>query len=519
MKVLRTIAVALLALIFIAGIVFSIWFTPRRSQALFACIPAEADLVSIHRGAAGRLEGLLENALFASLVEATGLRRTDLVELLSDPESRAWLDRIAARELLLAHLPNQGFAGAPAWALAAWIGPESLRLRWSIGISAPPEARLGTVAGTEIWQFELAGLPPGKRLYCALGEGLFLATIADTADGIQQMVLCYQGRALALADTRPELAERAAADLARYADQLLYFTDRAEPAVVQARFSSIHAEGLSGLLSFPRPGAPEPSAPTAPAARPLVEWRQPLLQAACGRDTLRGLAREFADHPLGMIALALAEKAQSGPLFIGLFGDDKQGRMKGFRIPGLLAALPVADEQAARDLVLERIDRINAIYSLGLIHTRSQLADSLIYRVAGTRDNIYGELPPEEQAAFMLRNGFLLIGSHPLLLEQIASDSFGTDSDLLRQYLVRDGDEADFVWIDLERGAKALRLALALYSMQLVEDAPESSRLIRERIALARDWVEACAPYGEAMIWISPKDETLVLNFEMGREE
>jgi hypothetical protein len=518
MKVLRTIAVALLALIFIAGIVFSIWYTPRREQALFACIPAEADLVSIHRGAAARLEGLMENALFASLIESTGLRRAQIAALLAAPQSRIWLDRIAAHDLLLAHLPNQGFAGTPAWGLAAWLGPDSLRLRWSIGISAPPEARLGTVAGTEIWQFELSDLPPGQRLYCALGEGLFLATIAPSADSIHQMVLCYQGRALSLADTRPALAGGQPSDLDHYPDQLLYFTGRANPAAVQARFSSIRERGLSGLLSFPKTGAAQSPAPAAPSARPRIEWRQPLLQAAFGRDTLRGVALEFADNPLGMIALALAEEAQSGPLYIGLFGDDKQGRMKGFRIPGLLAALPVADQELARELMLERIDRINAVYSLGLIHTRSQLADSFIYRVAGTRDNLYGELPAEEQAAFMLRDGFLLIGSHPLLLEQIASDSFGTAPEQLWEHIRREAGK-DFVWIDLKRGAKALRLALAVYSMQLVDDDPESSRLIRERIALARDWVEACAPYGEAMIWSDSDGEALVLNFTMGREE
>lgn len=511
MKMLRSSLRLAPALLFAAAVAFWILHVPRRPLAIYKAVPADAVLLGVHRNLAGRLDGLIENNLFARLTAAAGLTRGQIEAMTSDPESRIWLDRIAADECVIAHLPRQGITGAPAWCMAAWMGSESVRLRWSLALSAAKDCRAGSIAGTRVWRFRLDDLPPGQRLYCAVEEGVLLAAVSASPAAIHRMILACQGRLDSFVDRNPDLDFPTPDELKRRPDQ--YWIPIKADQMLNMRFSRIDRQGISGVLGLASAGNHPPAAelPRADA----IEWKQPMLHAQLTRQTVAQIGSSFSNQSWAALLLSLRSELQSGPLFIGLFGGEYQGRFKGFRIPGVLLATPVSNKDKALRLLLSRIDRLNAIHSLGIIHNRVDIADTSIYRIEGTRDNLYGKLPPEEQLAFMLRNGFLLIGSHSELLRRIALDQLlAKDNPIWKD--LEEGRGGSYIQADIDRSAKALRLALAVYSLKMASADPDNSRRIRERIDIIEHWVEACIPYDDCLIWDPERDPSRYIGFELG---
>jgi len=512
MKALRPTLATLLALLFTALVAFWIFHVPLRPLALYKSIPAHADLIGVHDNLADRLAGLMENDLFARMLASSGLTREQVEAMSSDPGSRVWLDRIASKHCVIARLPPESAASGPAWCLAAWMGSESVRLRWSLGLSADKDCRAGAIAGTQVWRFRLEDLPLGHRLYCAVEEGVLLAAVSSSPNAIHQMILAYQGRYESYLDRHPEIDFPAAEELQARPDQ--FYFSAGPDLLLNIRFSRLSAEGLKGVLGLA--GAEDDPPPTDMPRPQTLEWQRPMLHALLTPAAVAQIGAAFDRQSWAALALSLTSRVQSGPLFVGFFGGEQQGRLKGFRIPGILLAMPVKDEDEALRLFLSRIDRINAINSLGIIHHRIDIADTSIYRLEGTRDNLYGKLPPDEQLAFMLRNGFLLVGSHPQLLRSIALDELLASDNPVWNDLKRKRPNS-LIQADIERSAKALRLALAVYSLKMVSESPDASRRIRERIDLVEDWIEACTPFGDCLIWDPEQDQSKYIGFELGR--
>lgn len=517
MKNIRKHMIALLVLIFASVVLVSILYFPDNRELIYRAMPAEVDFISAHSDFAARSHELLENDIFRSLVSSIGVEQEQIEYLFREPEGRVWLERVAGDMVVIGHVPPGIFSPQPSWGLAAWIGSDSLRLRWQLDLTAPRETRIGDVAGTRVWRFDLPDLPWGQRLYCAVKEGVLLLALSDTSAMMQNMILSSQGRSLSALKAHPEWDASRREHLKMRPDMFWLLDRDSWTGGMKMEFDSITPDRMRGNLLFLNNESIDISSP-AQTARPFAEpWREPMAYALLDRETLLETTQYFERNIVGDIVEHLAESLGSESLFLGLFGGDKQGRLMGFRIPGALIAVPVADGEKAIQSVMSCIDQINADYRVGIIHNQVATDGRDVYYVEGTRDNLYGRLPVGEQLVFAHMDGYLFIASNHILIESIiAAGFFLHDADELWQ--AGQGTVSPYSWIDLDRSADAVNLVLAVQRLRLIAQNPREFVEIRKRFDLVRDWVEVFSRYGEASLWTRPGGRESRIDFQIGSE-
>lgn len=513
MKRTPRLAIIILTTLFIGAVVAWILYVPDNQDVIYESIPAEADFVTSHHRLAERFDGLLENDHFVQILDVFGVTRDDIEPFEHDPEFRKWLERLASRRAVLAHIPpNVSLSRNSSWVMSSWIGSDSPRLRWTLELYAREE-KLDPVAGTPLWRFDLSDLPERQKLYCAIEEGVLLAAISDSANAIHRLVLTYQGRSPSITDRYPD--RRFADNLSHtaYPDQCWVLDRKFPPNPVMLALRRIENKRLEGLLHFPSDEADEIVSNPDRDSPSTVEWDDAIAQAVLTKDTIQDMQGALANDPNLALGLRLSDEIQNGPLFLAVLGGGYQGRFKGFRIPGLLAAMPVKDQEEAVAKILEMIDRLNAMHSYGLIYHKMRVDDTEIYAIQGTKDNLYGSLPDEEQIAFTVKNGLLLFGSHVGILQKISAGAHGLDwADPIWDDIP--GLRAtSYIGFDLNRSAKALRLGLAVYSLKMIAESPLEARRIRKKIDTIKDWIDSVTLYDNAIFW---SDDNKNIHFKFG---
>ncbi len=517
MKSIRKYLTALLALMFAAVIMVSILYFPDNRDLVYKALPAEVDFISVHSDFAARARELIENNIFRSLVTSIGVEAEQIDYLFSDPDGRDWLERIAGDMVVIGHVPPGIFSPRSSWGLAAWIGADSLRLRWQLDFTAPRETRVGDVAGTRVWRFDLPDLPLGQKLYCAVKEGVLLLALSDSAAMMQNMILASQGRAVSALDTHSEWHQPGTDELENRPDMFWLLDRDGWTGGMKLEFDSVTASHMRGNLRFLDHESVGLSTPAQGLRTVTSPWREPMAYALLDRVSLLEITQYFERNIVRDIVEYMTDALDAESVFLGLFGEDKQGRLMGFRIPGALMAIPVADAEKALQSVMSCIDYINSSYSLGIIHNRVSVDDHDIYYVEGTRDNLYGRLPANEQIVVAHKDGYLFIASHHILIDSIiAGDFFLDGADELRRMV--QGTATPYSWIDLERSSSAVNLILAVQRLRLIAENPRDFVDIRRRFDLVRDWVEVFSNYGEALLWSPTDRHETYLEFEIGRE-
>ncbi len=517
MKNIRKYLIALLALVFVGVLLVSILYFPDNRDRLYRALPAEVDFISVHFDLAARSHDLLENNIFRSLVGSLGVDEEQIEHLFSDPDGRNWLERAASDVVVVGHVPPGVFSPRSSWGMAAWLGSDSLRLRWQLDFTAPRETRIGDVAGTKVWRFDLPDLPIGQKLYCAVKEGILLLSLSDSAAMMQNMILASQGRSLSALDAFSEWQPPAAEDLENRPDMFWLLDREGWTGGVKMEFDSITATRKRGNLRFldqDTVGCPTAAKGVAPIASP---WREPMAYALLDSASMLEITQHFERSLVGDIVEHMTAALAADSAFVGLFGEDKQGRFKGFRIPGALLAIPVADAEKAIRSVMSCIDYVNASYRVGIIHKRVSVEGRDVYYVEGTRDNLYGRLPFDEQIVFVHKDGYLFIASNHILIDSIIAGDFFLGS-AGEAWQAGQGEVSPYAWVDLDRSASAVNLILAVQRLRLIADNPRDFVDIRRRFDLVRDWVEVFSGYGEALLWKPSGGEERYLEFEIGRQ-
>ncbi len=516
MKIARKVSVALLSFTLLGVIVFSICYVPDHRSDLYSAMPAEVDFVSVHYRFAERAETLLGNNIFQSLVESMGVEQEQIDFMLHAPEGRRWLDRVASDLVVIGHVPPGVYSNEPAWGLAAWMGSSSIALRWQLDITAPKETRIGAIAGTKVWRFDLPDLPEGQRLFCAIKEGFALLAISDSSAMIQSMILASQGRGVSALDLQSAWMLPAVAELEINPDMFWVFDHGGWTGGLRMELSRIAADGMRGNLGFMRATFAE--ATVRETSRPIsAPWREPMAYAILDKASVAAIAEVFDGHPATDIVEYLREKLSAEVGFVGLFGDRYQGRLAGFRVPGVLIAIPAADEDQSIDAVVAAIDRINAGYSAGIIYSRIPFRGHGVFFIQGSRDNLYGRLPPGEQLVFTHKDGLLFIASNRILIEHVVAGDL--PSVATRQILLGSpGHTGAHAWLDLRRSAQAARLILSVFRLRLLAENPVDYHEARARLESIGNWFETFADYGEALLWSPAGAVTENMEFEVGAE-
>ena len=141
----------LLTLLLLAiALAVSAWWlvhVPYDPLAIYRPVPASATLVGRHLRLPERWRDLLANPLALALMRTAGVATEDAAELVDDPESRAWFEKLAGREGTLAYLPER-FGRQPVWMAVSYLGGQSQKLRWQLSLFRVPAKSASTYPQT-----------------------------------------------------------------------------------------------------------------------------------------------------------------------------------------------------------------------------------------------------------------------------------------------------------------------------------------------------------------------------------
>ncbi|HOW97158.1 MAG TPA: hypothetical protein P5567_01465 [Kiritimatiellia bacterium] len=506
-------------------------YTPYRPEHMYRALPAQTAFVSVHRDLAGRWDTIHRNPLIQTLFLAFGVKPEELNELSADPVARQWLQQLASDEALVAYVPSLGTPGEPAWIIVTWLGAKSQRLRWNLRwakireLTAHPPYR-----GWPSWTLDTGGEDEPKLTFAlveGMGVGVFssdprlLNEALDALDGVQPSLEDqpdFPGRT-GIWCRDPKAPDRGWVNPAAVSGGVT-----SPVGAVSYEWSELQSGGLRGCVTGRDPFAVEFS-------------RAPRLKAG-------GLDRLLGDLPQGLALLSpslvlpymeqpkraawmrlmaeIIRLEKAGVVALALLGDDYSGRLKGIKLPTLVGALPVGKSELVSAWLREALDRLNARYRWGLVPREVAAGRGRMTIIEATSTNFLAGLPPSECPAYMLRDGWLLLASNSEGLEKLADrfDALPTNRPPPVSWM-RDLDNEPapvYVWLDLARAGKTLRMALSTYSLKLLLEDPGGSQETRQKLNEAKAWVDSLMPLSRARFWMRSDGTRMEVSYKLGGE-
>ena len=549
-----------------AGVWWAFHF-PYDPQAIYRAIPARAAAVLHAPDLPARWEDLVANPIVASALRTGGTEPDDALWLVRDPETRAWFERLAGRDALLAWLPAQE-GRAPALVAATWLGGDASWLRQELLLFKLPDFQRMVKAFPDraVWRVKGLDLPRGWVLTLTFGDGVLLACLSPNPYGIGELLAAHDANAPRLLDAPLGFDAFASANNAAPPSPppplRLWIRDD-WPAPTSPDILPIP----DPLLPPPSPAADAPSAtsggsgtPPPPSgrildilaldatridlratARDLSDWLDPdpspadyaplgrllrntpcatlllrrsLLRQSLRQTWLRGDARhgmrmalEIAGDPL---AVALLDGDHSGRLAFGLM---RKLGLSGLKVPTLLAATPAPDTAAAQAAVGRILDSCNARYRGAFVFRPKTLPDGTVLctlESAGGNEWV-DELAPADRPAWAIRDGWLLVASNRAALEKLLSAPSVPPSSPLPPWATSSTTPAARLWLDLDRTATTYAHLAAMWSMAQrflgIPTDPALQRILDD----IRAWLDAFRPYNQATAEWAPAPGSLSL--------
>ncbi|MBR4189314.1 MAG: hypothetical protein IKQ55_05060 [Kiritimatiellae bacterium] len=530
----------LLALAALAACGWWMFHIPHDSRAVYRAIPARAAATLRVIDLPERWEGLVANPLVASALRTAGTEPDDALWLVRDPATRAWFDRLAGREALLAWLPAQE-GQPPALLAASWLGGQAPLLRQELLLFRLPDFQRMPTAfpGRAVWRVKGLDLPRGWSLTLSFADGLLLACLSPNPWAIGELLGAHDGTFSRLLDAGIGFDALAARDDRSIPLQLWIRDDWPTPAASASvsaappaaspaaapptplgRTIDIHrldgermeATGLSLDLADWTDSTPLPDlAPLgqllgdAPCATLVL--RRSLPKQALRQTWLQGdfrhgirMTTEIAGDPL---VLALLDSDFSGRLSFGIM---RTLGLSGLKVPTLLAATPVPDPAAARAAAGRIMDSCNARYRGAFVFRPKTLPDGTVLctlESAGGNEWV-DELAPTDRPAWAIHGGWLLLASNRAALEKLLVA--GPPSPSAAAPWIPPPSSAPptaALWLDLQRtGTTFIHLA-AMWSMAQRFLGATTDPAVQSALDNLRAWLEALRPYGQASaIWV-----------------
>lgn len=519
----------------LAAVAAGVWWAfrfPYDPRAVYRAIPARAAATLRVLDLPERWESLVANPLVASALRTAGTEPGDALLLVQDPEIRAWFERLADREGILAWLPAQE-GQPPALVAVSWIGGRSALLRQELLLFKLPDFQRMPTAFPDraVWRVKGLDLPRGWSLTMSFGDGVILACLSPNPWAIGELLGAHDGTVPRLLDAGLGFDALAAADDRSVPLQLWVRDDwPSTPAdssvVVLPDAPSAHAPAgrtvdihrLDGtcmdLCALSRDLADCVDSTALPAGLAPLEnilgdrscatllFRRSLFKTALRRTWLRGDARhgvrmalEIAGDP---VVIALLDGDSSGRLSFGVM---RTLGLSGLKVPTLLAATPAPDPAAARAAVGRILDSCNARYRGAFVFRPKVLPDGTeICTLQSAGENEWvDELAPSDRPAWALRDGWLLVASNRAALEKLlaahprgeAASSAGLDGA---------ADNTAFLHLDLDRTASTFIHLAAMWTMARRFLAIPSDPALQETLDNLRAWLDALRPYARATV-------------------
>ena len=498
---------------FAAGGIWWLGHVPYDPEAIYRPIPHAATAVGRHLALPSRWEDLAGNPLAAALMRTAGGDAEAAAGLARDEESRKWFEKLAGREGTVAYLPGR-LGGAAAWMAASHLGGESQKLRWQLTLfRVPGFERMEEFPGRSAWRVATPDLDPRMKLAIAFGEGILMACLSENPYAIAEVLGAYDGTVQRLMDEEPSFREFAKTD-GRTVPDRFWIRDESRDAAERSPGIWVEATALrgdaaalearsEGFAWVPRDAGAAADleglarrAGDAPCAAALAS--RAALEAIGARAEMPRAARHAVEMALG---------ASEGP-YVALFMDgDFGGRLgwgamrtlglSGLRVPTVAVAAPVAGEAEAAAAVQRMLDASNARYRAAFVLRPVAETGGTVHVLESAGGNEWvDELARTDRPAYAVVDGWLLAASNQDALRKLVRGEAATEAAPAWAEKIRTG-RALAVWIDLARGGKVARDAIATWSMAQALLGGGSTQEIRERLNEAKAWIDALAPLGE----------------------
>jgi hypothetical protein len=513
-----------LAFAFAATTVWWALYVPRDSRAPLRAIPAGATWVGAHYRLAERWDSMSENPLLASMAGALGVDEEDWEETLASPDTRKFLDTFARDELALAYVPKMRATGRPAWVFAAWLGGRSQRLRWTLKSIKDPTLRPASARnGWRVWVWTPKKMKNGERITFALVEGMVVGCIATDTLGIEDVLACVDGHMTSLA-MLPALSVPPAREGADRGWVRVPAEGGWGPPI---RYTLEFLDGgrLRGTVTAP--GNPVGLRP-APAAHSLDEFSallgdRPAAALVVDRALAQWwIARAFT-NPVGREVAALLRMDGPGAAGFALVGGPYSGRFRAVRLPSVLAGFSAEDPAGVVRGISGAFDRLNAATGWGLIPQPISVGTQRVYAIEATGRSMYAQADVKERIAYVPLERSVVFASNLEALTKIVREAQSGEGPSGRRLdegmrRMRDRHALAYLWMDLDDGAKLLRLAITAWSLKLLVENPRESLPMRQRLNEAKAWIDALAPQRLLQIWARPRQDSLEYEFMLGEE-
>ncbi len=521
-------------LLLVAGLGLAAWwllFVPYRPQRLYSAIPINATFISEQRDLAARWDSFSKNPVTLSLLGAAGIKTKDVEDLAKDPVSRAWFDKLAARDVVMAYVPNVGPGGDPAWVLVSWLGGKSQRLRWDLSWGRIPDfTAQPAYRGRVYWKVNDADLEADQVLTVAFVEGMLVGCIASQPQAMREVLDTYDGLLPAITrnanfpGTGPWCSDPLAPDRG-----WINMPGAPEPSSWQSGFFSyefldVATGSISGQICGQAPfNFAQPAFSELRAGENLTRLFGKLPQSLI--LTRSSLVLPMIESPLCpawlRITGELIREQNADTLLLAMTGDEYSGHFKGLRVPALLVGIPVEDAPGARRWIEQALDRLNARYRWGLIPRSIRAGTNTIYVIEETTTNFYTHLTLDEKIAYAQCGNWLLFSSNLETLQKLVArydqpESLNEADECSWAKEMNDVKASGYAWFDLERSGKTIRLALATYSLKLLLEDPRGSQPLRQQLNEAKAWIDTLAPLGRACFWLRADGKNMEIKFKAG---
>jgi len=220
----------------------------------------------------------------------------------------------------------------------------------------------------------------------------------------------------------------------------------------------------------------------------------------------------------------LPRQIGTGALAAGVFGGDYSGRYMGIRLPGLVLATHVDSKNDAYKDTAHILDAINARYRWGLIPRDIQITPRRITMVESTANTGYAKLAHREHVGYTACDDWFVLGSNiDTLMHLIAR--YDRPEAIQEARVCSWADDIQtrpcdaYFRLDLIRGGKTIRTAIAAYSLKLLFDDADGNQNTRRNLKIASEWTKMLDTLEVCRLWFNIEGNQVRIDISIGSDK
>lgn len=521
----------ILLTVFTAIGVWWVFHVPYRPERVFAAIPGNASVVSVHQNLAAEWDNVLKNPMVLRAAQAAGVQQKDLDDITANPVIRKWVNLLVSDQTALAYVPSLGARQKPALVCASWIGGQSRRLRWQMAwIKSrdliPVKVNDGRLT---IWLNRTKFGKTNLRLSLALTEGMVLACISEDPGGVQTLLEAaenYPGRLTVASSGKPGQARSLVNGSPRHwgwidtRRDLLAYQLNLEPE--RLTLDLIGKPAMAPVPPLAATAGLKTATTLAGRTSDLIAllpmgWVQPLMETESNYLWLNALRPLFDTHGATSNALAfvaLLDQDHNGRLR-GPMGATLRGFIKGVKTPTLLVGLQVGSQEAADIRIKQVINTLNSQYNLSLaLHQINTEEGTGITLIEETRKSFYGSFEPDERIAYAMSGDWLILASNAAVLRRVMAPS---PEGVPAWGPLSSPGPCALGWVNLASIAPTVKNAAGVMKLATLFSSSAQAATIRESLNQAGIWTDVLRTLGQAKITLDATGPTLHTKMVIGK--